>query len=92
MRASPILSQRLWLPKTANAALVHINSLTLVLNVMKAAWHAREVAIVAESQRKFKCNPHILSSGRALSGQYRDVVMLWSDEEVRPPSQMSDTA
>jgi hypothetical protein len=91
MRASPTLSQRLWLPKTANAALVHINSLTLVLNVMKTVWHMKEVAIMAELRRLFRSNPHNFFAGCVLSGQYRDVLMLWSDDVVRHPSQNSDT-
>jgi hypothetical protein len=91
MMTSPKLSQRLWQPKTANAALVHINSLTLVLNVMKTVRHVKEVATMAESRRLFRSNPHDFFAGCVLSGQNRDVLMLWSDDVVRHPSQNSDT-
>jgi hypothetical protein len=92
MRASPTLPQRLWLPKTADAALVHINSLTLVLTVMKTVRHAGKEAIIAETWRLSRSRSPTFFSRCILSGQERGVVMLWSDKEHRPPSLYSDTA
>lgn len=85
MKTSPTL-WRLWLSKTAGAAVVHVNSLIAVLNVMKTVRHVLKEAITADLGRLTKRKVHIPSGKRVLSGQICDVVMLWSVHEVRPPS------
>jgi hypothetical protein len=73
------------------AALVHFDSLTLALNVMKTVRYDEKETTIADMWRSSRPNLHIPLPRCVFSGQSRHVVML-SDKEVRPPSRNSDTA
>lgn len=76
---------RLCLPKAASACLMHIDSLSLVRNVIETNRKVYNQAILTERVSLIGNNVKSSAAERAVRGQLCHIVMLWSDQKFGTP-------